>query len=1256
MKRKPGKYILTGFLMMIAFVAISQEKHKTEANSLIVEYTNRDGLPTTNISNVAQTKDGLIWISGMEGTYRFNGYEFEEAGVEAGLPKMQDMYYDTLNDVLYFASPQKFIRIKGNDIEVFTPEEGYKINGLAGQMISFINADSKGRIWVGSVTPWVDRKFNGGLTKFENGEFTAYDSTQFPLDNANGFIETPYGDLIFSSRGRNTQTGEGSYVALFKDGSFQRIDESVGIDLQNAIIFNETRLEAIDKNGNTWLAFSGIGNTGNNFTTNSGVLMYDGNKFHQFDELNSILGNNRIPVQVYYCRPLDKLFLATFQNEPEIFNGRNQVIYEFNDGIWEHSDILSEIYPVKDLKTGKTLNDILIAGAFFLPASKFFPELLLMPNTRDINQSPIHPDQMFSLIDGKWQKFDAFEGNNGYEINDGMVFTTPSGIGFYYPNFSRIITEEDGLLMNQSFIVSLFTDMNGLVWISYSYSDIPAYARTYDIGMNVWDGEKIRKLTEEDGLAGNITFRAFQDSRQRIWIPTSKGITMVREITNSIGEEILKLNNIPDQEGKPYNTTSFLETADGEIYSWQNYVRPAGQNLIAADFYLAKLDRERLVRIESPFSDEDNATKYQMYDMREDNEGRLWFFGIFSDNLTDLTSAPTKIRIYDGAKWSDPPDSWNVPREQLHYVGNLKSGMYFLTVGDFYVFNGKQFISLGDSTNGNADFRILKGASVTGTKTDIQVGDKLYIRLRNRGLVIFDGTHLDFYTKKEGLPSANISNPIIDEFRGNVYFSSPAGAVKIHGNTFQTFYNDESRIIGGPSNTIMDGFGNMLEFYDPVGLYINKLIETNYPLIISSVTIEDSLLYFGFPRELSYSQNSLVFNYAALNYKEPKQTNYEHFLEGYDKDWSRPSSITFAEYQNLPFGKYTFRVRGITSNGVKTNEASYSFVIHPPFWRTWWAYVIYGVIFILGVFAVDRIQRKRLLAKERRLIAEKELLHAKEIEKAYTELKSTQKQLIHAEKMASLGELMAGIAHEIQNPLNFVNNFSEVSNELIHEMEEEMDKGDIIGAKAISNDVKRNLDKINYHGKRADAIVKGMLQHSNKHNGKKEPTDINALTDEYLRLSYHGLKARDDNFDVTINRDFDRSLQKIEVIPQDIGRVLLNLINNAFYAVDLKKKKLASDLSALSNLTGQNNYDPTVSVSTRMSDGNVVISVNDNGNGIPDEIKDKIFQPFFTTKPTGEGTGLGLSLSYDIIKAHGGELKVKTETGLGTAFIITLPI
>ncbi len=269
----------------------------------------------------------------------------------------------------------------------------------------------------------------------------------------------------------------------------------------------------------------------------------------------------------------------------------------------------------------------------------------------------------------------------------------------------------------------------------------------------------------------------------------------------------------------------------------------------------------------------------------------------------------------------------------------------------------------------------------------------------------------------------------------------------------------------------------------------------------------------------------------------------------------------------------------------------------------------------------------------------------KVLEKTLTDLKSTQSQLIQSEKMASLGELTAGIAHEIQNPLNFVNNFSDVSNELIDEMIDEVKKGNVTEAEAIANDIKQNLEKINHHGKRADAIVKGMLQHSRSSTGQKEPTDINALADEYLRLAYHGLRAKDKSFNAKFETDLDPSIGKINIIPQDLGRVILNLITNAFYVVDEKKKLTV------------NSYEPTVIVSTKKLNNKIEMSVKDNGNGISPKVLDKIFQPFFTTKPTGQGTGLGLSMSYDIVtKGHGGELKVETKEGEGTTFIIILPI
>ena len=290
-----------------------------------------------------------------------------------------------------------------------------------------------------------------------------------------------------------------------------------------------------------------------------------------------------------------------------------------------------------------------------------------------------------------------------------------------------------------------------------------------------------------------------------------------------------------------------------------------------------------------------------------------------------------------------------------------------------------------------------------------------------------------------------------------------------------------------------------------------------------------------------------------------------------------------------------------------------------------------GIAVLLFLFVLGIYQRFRFKKKDNLVL-----------EKTLDDLKSTQSQLIQSEKMASLGELTAGIAHEIQNPLNFVNNFSEVSTELVDEMNEEILKGNLEDAQQIGADLKENLSKINHHGKRAGDIVRGMLQHSRSSSGAKEPTDINALADEYLRLAYHGLRAKDKEFNASLHTDFDESIGKINIIPQDIGRVILNLITNAFYVVDEKKK------------SGIENYEPNVSVSTKKIADNILISVKDNGNGIPQKVLDKIFQPFFTTKPTGQGTGLGLSLSYDIVKAHGGELKVETKEGVETEFIIIL--
>jgi signal transduction histidine kinase/tetratricopeptide (TPR) repeat protein len=422
----------------------------------------------------------------------------------------------------------------------------------------------------------------------------------------------------------------------------------------------------------------------------------------------------------------------------------------------------------------------------------------------------------------------------------------------------------------------------------------------------------------------------------------------------------------------------------------------------------------------------------------------------------------------------------------------------------------------------------------------------------------------------------------------------------------------------GNLNIKLNKLSNAKRFYDS-SLAIFKLVGDKQGL---------TNVYYGFSKIDSGKGN---FNNAYKNYKL--------FKTYYDSTYSNEDAKKLVQVQM----QYDFDKKIAIAKLAQDNKDAEEKRVKK---QQYFAIACLAMI-MLAIAVIAVIQFRNSKHKQKANVL---LLHQKEeiekqkqkVETTLSELKSTQSQLIQSEKMASLGELTAGIAHEIQNPLNFVNNFSEVNRELVDELQSELRSGNTEEAIAISNDIKDNEEKINHHGKRADAIVKGMLQHSRSSTGVKELTDINALADEYLRLSYHGLRAKDKDFNATMKTDFDEAIGKINIIPQDIGRVLLNLYNNAFYAVNEKRK------------SANTNYDPEVEVETSKDKNGISISVCDNGNGIPQKIIDKIFQPFFTTKPTGRGTGLGLSLSYDIIKAHGGEIKVETKEGEGTDFIIQL--
>jgi two-component system, NtrC family, sensor kinase len=408
-------------------------------------------------------------------------------------------------------------------------------------------------------------------------------------------------------------------------------------------------------------------------------------------------------------------------------------------------------------------------------------------------------------------------------------------------------------------------------------------------------------------------------------------------------------------------------------------------------------------------------------------------------------------------------------------------------------------------------------------------------------------------------------------------------------------------------------------YIDLVDIY-NKMSE-----LFQSTGQFDSAIYYG---------NKSIIQEGGLSYSEGRIRAATHLANLYESLGQKDSTLKYYKLSLELNEKMFDRQKIREAQGLAFNEKIHQQELQAQKEKEKNRIRMYGllgiaIVFLVIAFIFWRNNKEKQKAKAK-------------IEGAYAELKNTQAQLIQSEKMASLGELTAGIAHEIQNPLNFVNNFSDVNSELVDELQQEANRGNLDEVKAIAKDIKDNEEKINHHGKRADAIVKGMLQHSRSSSGVKEPTDINALCDEYLRLAYHGLRAKDKLFNAITKTDFDQSIGNINIIPQRIGRVILNLINNAFYAVDEKKKQIGDG------------YEPTVSVSTKKEKDMVEIKVKDNGNGIPQKVLDKIFQPFFTTKPTGQGTGLGLSLSYDIVKAHGGELKVNTKENEGTEFTIHL--
>ena len=872
---------------------------------------------------------------------------------------------------------------------------------------------------------------------------------------------------------------------------------------------------------------------------------------------------------------------------------------------------------------------------------------------------------------------------------DMVWIATKGGVSKYDKSNGSFInfTEDQGLTYNQ--VNSITQDCSGSLWFG-----------TYGGGIDRYDGESVIEYTSKQGLKGDAIYAITEDIEGNLWFANSNlGIVKYEQKGDAaysgtyttyttkhglLGNTYYTATN--DNEGNLYfGSYEGLSIFNGkEIINYTN-------NTGLPDHFITALYVDRSGKLWvgtyeggisvfngksfSNLSTEQGLVHKTVWYFLEDNAGVMWI------------ATRGGLSRYDGENFVNFTTQQGLPDNKLSAViqdkkGNIIVGSWGGGISiikkerleDLQSSEGKQIEPIFENfstTQGLANdvvYQILEdynGNIVIGT-------NKGFTILKGgiaseRGKIVQDG--VEIYNEKTGYPIKDISNNQsmhIDNY-GNIWAGTvdklvrfDYSSIKRNTEPLDVFLqnikinNDHISWRSLEWARKKDSWVKLEKGKTPAYVtdelltFKRKLTSRSLDTMVHNnrhIDFDSLKPFFTIPTnlELPYSKNNISFDFVGVETTRPELVNYQFMLEGYNENWNPITTTSTASFGNINEGDYTFFVKAQSPEGVWSEPLEYQFTIRPPWYRTWYAYLFYVLLLFLGIYYVDAYQRRRLLFLERQKGIRQELKHAKEIEKAFADLKATQSLLIQSEKMASLGELTAGIAHEIQNPLNFVNNFAEVSKELLDDLKLELETGNIKDSEVIILDVMENLEKINFHGRRAESIVKGMLQHSRISSGVKDVVDINKLTDEYLRLAYHGLRAKDKSFNASLNTNYDYSIRKMEIVAQDIGRVILNLIVNAFYAVKERKKLDSSG------------FQPTVSVSTKNLKDCVEIHVEDNGNGMPQNLLDKIFQPFFTTKPSGEGTGLGLSLSYDIVKAHRGGLLVNTKEGEGTTFIIKLP-
>ncbi|UZD21382.1 ATP-binding protein [Algoriphagus halophytocola] len=1154
--------------------------------------------------------DGRPFIAGDGGVSQFKNFSTD-----------QGLALDAVNCAVLDSRGQLWFGTNGGGISRFDGVEFTSFTttlGLSSNTVRSMLEDSRGVLWVGTV--------GGGVSSYDGNVFTNYTVENGLADDVIlSILEDEEGNLWFGTYG--------SGVSKYNRSEFTTFNTENG--LPDDVIVSMAQ----DQLGNIWFGTNG-----------GGVAKFDGSQFITFTMADGLPSNR---IRSIYAAEDGQIWFGTIGGGVSRYDGKSFHNYGLKHGL--PSVIVRAI--VEDEE-----HDIWLAtenGVSRFDGGHF---------TSYTREQGLPSNSILDVVkDGNGKLWFCTDGG-GVSRFGGRSFT----------NF----TTAQGLADN--IVLSSVQDQQGSIWFG-----------TASGGVSKFDGKAFTSFGSTQGLAGEIVSSSLLDRHGELWFGTNGGGVShfngegFRNYTVSQGLPVNEIYHVAeDSKGNLWFGTDGGGVSKFDGAGFTNYTAENGLagdvilNVVedsfhkiwfgAADGGLSRFDGLSFVN----FSPAQGLADYAVIRLVEDSKGNLWigtenglsFLSHHSLRKMESISDPDEYRTAFGAKLFETFTLEDgLPDNVILQIAELPNGK--MAVGS------NQGIVLFDSPADSLEtLDSLRNLEIFNTETGFPVKDlvdgqngmfvdKSGVIWAGTGntrtaLVRFDPRELKRNTQK---PELIFKELRINEEVISWHSLSSSYTIDEQGESVNTFARTSDELIV---------YGKKLQDSE------RQQLQDNF----KGVDFDSISSFYPIPQELvlPYSHNNINIDFGTNELAKPSLVEYQFMLDGYDDKWSPILKRTTANYGNIPEGSYTLNVRARFTGPVEgdagawTAPIQFSFEVLPPWYRTWWAFLIYSLAIVFLIFRLYIYQRNKLIKQENEKAKERELEHAKAIEVAYTELAAThenlkgaQAQLVHSEKMASLGELMAGIAHEIQNPLNFVNNFSEVTNELVKEIKEEVAKPaeirDVELEAEILDDIESNLEKINKHGKRAGAIVKGMLQHSRSGKGIKELTNLNALSEEYMKLAFHGLKAKESDFNADFETQLDDDAPKIEVVVQDIGRVLLNVFNNAFYAcAERAKALLPSQHVSLAEGAGQvEDFQPKVTLMTKKigfgdERKGIQILISDNGKGIPKSVIDKIFQPFFTTKPTGQGTGLGLSLSYDIIKAHGGEISVKSTENEGTTFTINL--